>query len=271
MSIRSIAVCRTYLAEGNTMTRLTMGALALLFLGLAQPPGDVGAAEIKVLSTGNMVNILTDLTSQFERATGHKLVIEYGSVVLMRNRIRSGEVADLTINERPELEELRKQGRIATDTIVDIARSPFGVAVRAGAPKPDISTAEGFKQAMLNAKSIGHSNGGTGPYNTRLFQKLGIYDQIKDKIKIIQGKPVAVAVADGEVEIGIQQTNVIQPVAGTQYLGPLPPDLIEYGHFGVAVRNVSKNQDVARELIKFMTSPEAAALLRKTAMEPPER
>ncbi|PYR95770.1 MAG: hypothetical protein DMG12_28010 [Acidobacteria bacterium] len=110
-----------------------------------------------------------------------------------------------------------------------------------------------------------------GPYNTRLFQKLGIYDQIKDKIKIIQGKPVAVAVADGEVEIGIQQTNVIQPVAGTQYLGPLPPDLIEYGHFGVAVRNVSKNQDVARELIKFMTSPEAAALLRKTAMEPPER
>jgi molybdate transport system substrate-binding protein len=95
--------------------------------------------------------------------------------------------------------------------------------------------------------------------------------EIKDKIKIIQGKPLAVAVADSEVEIGIQQTNVIQPVAGTQYLGPLPPDLIEYGHLGVAVRNVSKNQDAARELIKFMTSPEAAALLRKTAMEPPER
>src|SRR5207247_7423410 len=119
--------------------------------------------------------------------------------------------------------------------------------------------------------SICHSNAGTGPYNTRLFQKIGIYDQIKDKIKIIQGKPVAVAVADGEVEIGIQQTNVIQPVAGTQYLGPLPPDLIEYGHFGVAVRNVSKNQDVARALIQFMTSPEAASLLRKTAMQPPER
>ena len=84
----------------------------------------------------------------------------------------------------------------------------------------------------------------------------------------IQGKTVAVAVAAGEVEIGIQQTNVIQPVAGTQYLGPLPPDLIEYGHFGVAVRNVSKNEAVARDFIKFMTSPAGAALLRKSAMEP---
>ena len=155
--------------------------------------------------------------------------------------------------------------------VVEFARAGNGVAVKAGAPKPDISTAEGFKQAMLNAKSIGHSNAGTGPYNTRLFQKLGIYDRIKDKIKIVTGKLVAVAVAEGEVEIGIQQTNVIQPVAGTTYLGPIPPDLIEYGHFGVALRNVSKNAAEARDLIKFMTSPAAAALLRKSAMEPPAK
>jgi len=176
----------------------------------------------------------------------------------------------VVVNFMPAFEDLIKRKKVV-GSVVEFARAGNGVAVKAGAPKPDISTAEGFKRAMLNAKSIGHSNAGTGPYNTRLFQKLGIYDQIKDKIKIIQGKPVAVAVADGEVEIGIQQTNVIQPVAGTQYLGPLPPDLIEYGHFGVAVRNVSKNQVVARELIKFMTSPEAAALLRKAVMEPPER
>jgi hypothetical protein len=151
--------------------------------------------------------------------------------------------------------------------VVEFARAGNGVAVKAGAPAPDISTEEGFKRAMLNAKSIGHSNAGTGPYNTRLFQKLGIYDQIKDKIKIITGKTMAVAVAEGEVEIGIQQTNVIQPVAGTTYLGPLPPELIEYGQIGVAVRNVSKNEALARDLIKFMTSPEAATLLRKSAME----
>src|SRR5256714_3976647 len=124
---------------------------------------------------------------------------------------------------------------------------------------------------MPTPKPTGHSNAGTGPYNTRLFQKLDIYEAIKDKIKIVQGKPVAVAVADGEVEIGLQQTNVIQPVAGTQYLGPLPPDLIEYGRFAVAVRNVSKNQDVARELIKFIISPQTSARLLKNTLETTQR
>src|SRR3979490_3363236 len=107
------------------MTRLTMGTVALLLLGLALPAGGVGAAEIKVLSTGNMVNILTDLTGPFERATGHKLVVETGSVTVIRNRVKSGEAADLTINERPELEALLKESRIAAGSIVDIARSPF--------------------------------------------------------------------------------------------------------------------------------------------------
>src|SRR5712691_8674655 len=170
----------------------------------------------------------------------------------------------------PAFEDLVKRNKVV-GSVVEFARAGNGGAVKAGAPKPDISTAEGFKQAMLNAKSIGHSGAGTGPYNTRLFQKLGIYDQIKDKIKIVTGKLVAQAVADGDVEIGLQQTNVIQPVAGSTYLGPLPPELIEYGHFGVAVRNVSKNEAAARDLIKFMTSPEAAALLRRSAMEPPAR
>src|SRR6266576_1124685 len=115
--------------------KATMGAMALMFLTSALLSA-AGAAEIKVLSTGNMVSIMTDLTGPFERATGHKLVIEYGSYVLMRNRIGSGEVADLTINERPVLNELLKQGRITTGSIVDVARSPFGVGVRAGAPTP---------------------------------------------------------------------------------------------------------------------------------------
>src|SRR6266850_3068486 len=121
---------------------------------------------------------------------------------------------------------------------------------------------------MLNAKSIGHSNGGTGPYNTRLFQRLGIYDQIKDKVHIVMGKLVAQAVADGDVEIGIQQTNVIQPVAGTTYLGPLPAELMEYGRVGVGLLAVSQQQEVANAFVKFMADPANAALLRKGGMEP---
>ena len=121
---------------------------------------------------------------------------------------------------------------------------------------------------MLQAKSIGHTNAGTGPFNTRLFQRLGIYDQIKDKIKIIQGRLVAAAVADGEVEIGIQQTNVIQPYPGTVYLGPLPRELMEYGAMGVGLLAASKHPEEARALIKFMVDPANADLLKKAAMEP---
>ena len=127
---------------------------------------------------------------------------------------------------------------------------------------------------MLEAKSIGHTNAGTGPFNTTLFKKLGIYDEIKDKIKIIQGRPnvaqsVATAVADGEVQIGIQQTNVIQPFPGIDYLGPLPAELMEYAPIGVGLLTGSQHPEEARAFIKFMADPANAGLLRKGAMFPP--
>jgi molybdate transport system substrate-binding protein len=228
------------------------------------------AAEITILVNQGALSGVRDLAAGYEKATGHKVVIDFVGVPEQAEKIKTDAPGDIVVNFMPAFDDLVKGGKVI-GPVVEFARAGNGVAVKAGAPKPDISTAEGFKRAMLNAKSIGHSNGGTGPYNTRLFQKLGIYEQIKDKIKIVTGKLVAVAVAEGEVEIGIQQTNVIQPVAGTTYLGPLPPELIEYGHFGVALRNVSKNEAVARDLIKFMTSPEGAALVRKSAMEPPAR
>ena len=124
---------------------------------------------------------------------------------------------------------------------------------------------------MLEANSVMHSGAGTGPFNTRMFQKMGIYDQIKDKIKISENRLVADYVAKGEVEIGIQQTNVIQPYEGTVYLGPLPADRIEYGRFGAAVLSVSMNREGAQSLIKFMSDPANHALIRKSAMEPPAR
>jgi molybdate transport system substrate-binding protein len=123
---------------------------------------------------------------------------------------------------------------------------------------------------MLNSATIGHTNAGTGPYNTKLFQKLGIYDMVKGKVKIITGRLVAAAVAAGDIEIGIQQTNVIQPFAGTEYLGPLPKELMEYGRFGAGVLTISKEPEVAKAFIKFITAPENAALIRKSAMETPQ-
>jgi molybdate transport system substrate-binding protein len=247
-----------------------MAAVAALAL-LGAPVGATQAAEIVVYLNQATESGVKELASAFEKSSGHKVNVSFQAGPNLNRVINEGATGDVTSLGLQQFDDFVKSGKVVAGSVVEYARVGNGVAIKTGTSKPDISTPEAFKQAMLNAKSIGHTNAGTGPFNTRLFQKLGIYDQIKDKIKIVQGKPVAVAVADGEVEIGIQQTNVIQPIAGTQYLGPLPAELMEYGRFGVAVRNVSKNLDVAKALIAFMVSPEAAALLRKTAMEPPAR
>jgi molybdate transport system substrate-binding protein len=252
------------------MKRTLTATIALVAALTASTGAAARATDITILVNQGAVSGVRDLAAGYEKATGNKVIVDFAAGGQQDEKIKTDAPGDLVVNFMQSFDALTKDGKVI-GPVVEFARAGNGVAVKAGAPAPDISTAEGFKRVMLNAKSIGHSNAGTGPYNTRLFQKLGIYDQIKDKIKIITGKTVAVAVAEGEVEIGIQQTNVIQPVAGTTYLGPLPPDLIEYGHFGVAVRNVAKNEAAARDLIKFMTSPEAAGLLRKNAMEPPAR
>jgi molybdate transport system substrate-binding protein len=229
------------------------------------------AAELTILVNQGAVSGVRDLAAGFEKATGNKVVVDFVGIPAQNEKIKTDAPGDVLVNFLPGFDALVKDGKVVAGTVVEFARAGNGVAVKEGAPRPDISTAAAFKQAMLNAKSIGHSNAGTGPYNTRMFQKLGIYDQIKDKVKIIEGRTVAQAVAAGDVEIGMQQTNVIQPVAGTQYLGPLPPQLIEYGHFGVGQRNTSKQPELARQLIKFMADPANDALIKKSGMEPPAR
>src|SRR5438045_909261 len=167
--------------------------------------------EITIMVNQGAVSGVRDLAAGFEKATGHKVVVDFPSTPPLDEKVKTDAPGDLVVNFMPTFDDLVKNGKVI-GPVVEFARAGNGVAVKAGAPKLDISTADGFKRAMLNAKSIGHSSAGTGPYNTRLFQKLGIYDQIKDKIKLVTGKLVAQAVADGDVEIGLQQTNVIQPV-----------------------------------------------------------
>jgi molybdate transport system substrate-binding protein len=228
------------------------------------------AADITILVNQGAVSAVRDLAPAFEKISGYKVVIDLAPGAEMTRKIDTNAPADLVSQVFDQFDDLVKRGKVVPGAFAAFARAGNGVAVKAGAPKPDISTPEAFKQAMLNARSIGHSSNGTGPFNTRLFQRLGIYDQIKDKIKIINGIPVASAVAAGDVEIGIQQTNVIQPVPGTDYLGPLPPELIEYGSFGVGLLTVSKQPEVARAFLAFMTSSEAAPLIRKSGMDTPQ-
>src|SRR3954465_6705687 len=247
---------------------VAFGATTLGILGLGT---SAMAAEITIFANQGAASATRDLAPAFERASGSKVVVKFMAGRAMGEAIKSNTPGDVVSSLSEAFDGLVKDGKVVAGTVVEYARAGNGVAVKAGAPKPDTSTVEGFKQAMLNAKSIGHSNNGTGPYNTRLFQRLGIYDQIKEKIKIIEGRPVATAGAAGDVEIGIQQVNVIQPVEGTQYLGPLPAELMEYGRFSIGVLTLSKEPEAAKAFIKSATSPEGAPLIRKSGMEPPAK
>src|SRR5215831_19379524 len=225
-------------------------------------------AEITVFLNQATASGVRELAAGFEKATSNKVNVSFQGGTALYQKIASGAPGDLASLGLDQFDDYIKQGKVVAGTVIEYARVGNGVAVRAGAPKPDISTPNAFKRAMLDAKSIGHTNAGTGPFNTRLFQKLGIYDQIKSKITIVQGRLVAEAVAAGDIEIGIQQTNVIQPHPGTDYLGPLPAELMEYGQVGAGVLTASKQPEVAAAFIKFMADPANAALLRKAAMEP---
>lgn len=245
----------------------TLAAAALA--GALCCAGSAGAAEITVMTSQGCMSAVKDLAAGFEKATGNKVNVLFEAGNALNEKIEANAPADIVTNTLESYDDLVKRGKIVAGSVVEFARAGNGVAVKAGSLKRDISTPEAFKQAMLNSATIGHTNAGTGPFNTRLFQKLGIYDMVKGKVKIITGRLVAAAVAAGDIEIGIQQTNVIQPYAGTIYLGPLPKELMEYGRFGAGLLSISKEPEVAKAFIKFMTAPENAELVRKSAMETP--
>jgi molybdate transport system substrate-binding protein len=233
--------------------------------------GPAVSAEVTILLNQATALTVRTMAAGFEQASGHKVNVSSLAGQELRDRIANGP-GDLASLSPTELDNYMKEGKVVAGSAVEYGRVGNGIAVKTGARKPDISTPETFRQAMLDANSIGHTMAGTGPFNTKVFQRLGIYDQIKDKIKIIPGGTlVAAAVARGEIEIGIQQTNVIQPYPGTDYLGPLPSELMEYGHAGVGLLAVSREREAATAFIKFMTDPANTALLRKGFMEPPER
>ncbi|HYZ63184.1 MAG TPA: substrate-binding domain-containing protein, partial [Acetobacteraceae bacterium] len=143
------------------------------------------------------------------------------------------------------------------------------VAVKAGAPKPDIGSADSFKRAMLNAKSIAYSRSGfSGVYTAKVMERLGIADAVKSKVKLVEGVPVAKVVADGDAEIGLQQINVILPVVGADYVGPLPPELQDFVPFAHGLLVIAKEPEVATAFMQFAAAPENAELIRKSGMEP---
>ena len=246
--------------------------VALALTAFAIPLIDTGvinAAELKVITNPGMKPVFEELSSQFERSTGHKLVVKYGLFDQLKGLIDAGEF-DVAVTTGAVVEYLTKQRKLADGTRVDIARVGIGVAIRTGAPKPDISTTEAFKRALLNAKSISYTKGSTGgTYLASLMERLGIAEEMKAKTKLMGGggqNPKAVA--SGEVELGLSNIADILPVPGAEVLGLLPPELQHYLVETAGVSVTVKDRAAADTLLTFLKGPLAAAVFKAKGFEP---
>ena len=232
------------------------------------------AAEIHVMISGGMTAAFKSLVPEFERRSGNKVTIAYGpSMGTTTNaipvRLERGEPADVLIMVGYALGDLVKKGKVVADSTVDLVRSPIGVAVKSGAPKPDISSADAVKRALLAAKTIAYSDSASGVYvSTEMFAKLGILDAMKDKARKIPATPVGEIVAHGDAELGFQQISELKPVQGIDIIGPLPDALQQITVFSAGIASVSKEPDAGKALIKFLASPAARAELVKSGMDP---
>ncbi|KMO16364.1 substrate-binding domain-containing protein [Methylobacterium platani] len=245
-------------------------------LGLALPllAGAASAAELRVVSSGGFAAAYRALAPEFERRTGDTLVTEWGPSMghtpqAVPARLERGEPIDVVVMVGYALDDLAKQGKVEADTRTPLARSGIAIAVRAGAPKPDIATDEALRRTLLAAKSIAYSDSASGVYIEReLFKRLGIEDQVKGKARMIPAEPVGAVVARGDAEIGFQQLSELKPVPGIEIVGLLPQDVQLYTVFSAGVVAGSRQPEAARALVRFLASPEAAAAVRASGMEP---
>jgi molybdate transport system substrate-binding protein len=232
-------------------------------------PGIAGAAEIKVLSTQATEEAYRELVSQFEKASGHKVTTIFTGTLDVQKRIAAGEAYDLIVMAGAAIDDFIKAGKIVPGSRVDLARSGVGVAVKAGAPKPDISSTEAVKKTLLAARSIGYSTGPSGVYLTGLFERLSVADQIRSKLKQTPtGIFVGTLVASGEAEIGFQQVSELSHFSGVDFVGPLPADIQQITIFSSGLQVGSKQTDAADAWVKFLAAPAAASAYKSRGLEP---
>lgn len=244
------------------------GLIFLLVLGTSAE-----SAEIKVLAANGIQAIVADLGSIFERASGHKLAITFATGGTTVKRVQDGEWADVVIAPKPGIDSLVQNGKVASDTVSALASTGISVAVRKGTPKPDISSADALKRALIAAKSITYLNpadgGASGIHFAKVLDRLGIANEMKSKtIFAPKTSAVGAAVSNGEAEIGVLQFQLLFSVPGIEIIGPLPGDLQESTVFSAAIVGGAKELEASKALITFLRSPEAAAVIKAKGMEP---
>jgi molybdate transport system substrate-binding protein len=232
---------------------------------------NVQAAEIKALITTAMDAAVVVLIPQFEKASGHKVSFSYDPSGGLARRLRGGEFADMILVASPELDKLIAEGKVVNR--VDISRTGIGIAVKKGAPKPDVSTPEALKRTLLAAKSVGHTapagGGITALHLLRTFEKLGVAKEVAAKTKLAAGGPngrVSTLIVNGDVEIAFQQVSELMTNPDVEVIGMLPDELQQITINSAGITTVAKEPDAAKALIQYLTSPEAMALYKKTGL-----
>src|SRR3984885_7563458 len=262
------------------MSYLRIAIAAFALMAAMRSGGAADAGEIKILSSGSLKAALPQLLQDYEKSSGNTATIEYGPAGAIVGRIAQDEAADVVIVSRSQLQRLESDGKVVQGSLVNIAGIALGVAVRKGAPKPDIGNVEAFKRALLAARSIGYRDPVTGStsgiYTAGLLERLGIGQDLKPKLHLDSSEGnvpenVFLGVAKGEIEMQIGQITEIAISPGVDLAGPLPAEIQNTTLMAAGIVATSKAPDAAKALISFISSPSAAAVLKASGFQPVEK
>ena len=227
------------------------------------------SAEIKVIAANALKDGYTQLVASFEKSSGHRVVTTWTGTVNATRRVGGGEIYDLVIIGSSNIDQLIAAGKLIAGSRADFAKTGVGVAVRAGLPKPDVSTSDAVRAAVLNAKSVAYSAGPSGAYIVELLKKMGIAEQVATKVKQpSSGAEVAALLARGEVDFGFAQVSEFLNVPGINDLGPLPANIQNFTIYAIGVHTAAPAPDAAKNLVRHLRAPEAAPAIKKMGMEP---
>jgi molybdate transport system substrate-binding protein len=262
------------LREGIMRAALGFATVCLVAASCVFRSSFAESAEIKLLSAVAMKPALDEIAPGFERSTGHKVIGTYATAGAVRDKIQSGEPFDAALLPTPFMDPLVTQGSVAAGNVTIVARSLISVGVRAGSPKPNISTVAAFKSSMLAAKSISYADpsqgGGSGIGVARVIETLGIAEAMKPKTKLTPGAEVVDLVARGEAEIGFGNTPIFVGIAGVDLVGPIPTELYDTRDFAfkIGIGASAKEADAANSLVRYLLAPDAARIFRAKGVEP---
>jgi len=252
----------------------TIAKYALAAAGLLLFAGSAPAADITVMISGGYAEAYKALVPPFEQATGNKVTTVFGPSMgetpqAIPNRIARGEPVDVVIGVGYAVDKLADDGKVVRGSRTDLAQVLIYMAVRAGAPKPDIGSLDAFRQALLAAKSIAYSDSASGVYiSTQMLVRLGIADAVKGKSTMVPAEPVGQVVARGEAEVGFQPLSALRPVPGIDIVGPIPPEVQRPTVYAAGIAASAKEAAAAKALIEYLASPASAEAVRGAGMDP---